>query len=58
MTKDFSYSLLQFWKVCDHTAFIKFVLAILPKSRKTVLDCQLNSFIENCLKTQLLVGFR
>ena len=33
--------------------FIKFVHAILPKSKKTITDYQLNSFLENCIKTQL-----
>ena len=40
----------------NYTDFIKFIYAILPKSRRTIIDCQLNSLLENCLKTQL-VGF-
>ena len=31
------------------TVFIKFVGAILPKSRKTILDCQLNSLLSRKL---------
>ena len=38
------------------TVSFKFVLAILPKSRRTIIDYQLNSLLENCLKPQL-VGF-
>ena len=56
MTIDFSRSLFQFWEVIKYTLFIKFIHAILPKSRKTIIDCQLNSFLEDCLKPQL-VGF-
>ena len=40
----------------NSTDFIKIVHAILPKSRRMILDYQLNSLLENCLKTQL-VGF-
>ena len=52
----FSSCLLHFLEV-NYTVFIKFVYAILPKSRRTVIDCQLNSLLGNCLKNQL-VGFR
>ena len=41
---------------CNYIAFIKFVHVVLPKTRKTIIDCRLDSFLENCLKTQLL-GF-
>ena len=40
----------------NYTVFIKFVHAILPKSRRRIVDYQLNSLLENCLNTQL-VGF-
>ena len=39
------------------TVFIKNFIANLSKSRRMIIDCQLNSLLENCLKTQL-VGFR
>ena len=35
----------------NYTFLNKFVLAILFKSRRMILDCQLNNFLENCLKT-------
>ena len=41
----------------NYNVFIKFIGDILSKSRRTIIDRQLNSFLENCLKTQL-VGFR
>jgi hypothetical protein len=41
----------------QQNTIIKFVLAILPESRRPIRDCQLiskvNSPLENCLKTQL-----
>ena len=37
----------------SYTVFIKKILANLSKSRKIITDCQLNSLLENCLKTQL-----
>jgi hypothetical protein len=37
----------------NYTVVIKFVYAILPKSRRMIIDYQLNSLLENCLKTQL-----
>jgi hypothetical protein len=56
-TIHFSRSLFQVWEVLNYIVFIKFAHVILPKIRKTIIDCQLNSrFLENCLKTQL-VGF-
>ena len=39
----------------NYTVFIKFVNAILPKSRRTIIDYQLNSLLENCLNTELVV---
>ena len=42
--------------ISDYTVSIKFVHAIWPKIRKTILDCKLNSILENCFKT-LIVGF-
>ena len=42
---------LQFREVCNYTFLIKFVLDILTKSRRMIIDGQLNSFLENCLKT-------
>ena len=41
----------------NQTVFIKFIGSILSKRRRMIIDCQLNSLLENCLKTQL-VGFR
>ena len=40
----------------NSAVFIKSIHAILPKSRRMIIDYQLNSLLENCLKTQL-VGF-
>ena len=41
----------------NYAIFIKVFVANLSKSRRMIIDCQLNSLLENCLKTQL-VGFR
>ena len=51
--------LAQIWAilVSNYTVFIKFVGAILSKSRKMIIDCRLNSLLEKCLETQL-VKFR
>ena len=43
----------QFWEVI--TQFV-FVHAILPKSRRMIIDCQLKSLLDNCLEPKL-VGF-
>ena len=43
-------------ELITYTVFIKFVHVIIPKSRRTIIVYQLNSLLENCLKTQL-VGF-
>ena len=49
---------LQIWSILgsNYTVIIKFIDAILSKSRRMIIDCQLNSLLENCLETQL-VGF-
>ena len=49
----FLSSFLQFWEV----SFMKIVIANLSKSRRMIIDCQLNSLLANCLKTKK-VGFR
>ena len=41
----------------NYTDFIKYLFANLSKTRRMIIDCQLNSLLENCLKPQL-VGFR
>ena len=53
------YLFSQIWAILGNNfiVFIKFIGAILSKSRETIIDCQLISLLENCLKTQL-VGFR
>ena len=43
------YRFEQLWE--EITVFIKFISAILCQSRKMIIDCQLNSLQENCLKT-------
>ena len=43
-----SSSLLQFWEVAT-----QFVHAILPKSRRMVINYQLNNLAENCFKTTI-----
>ena len=40
----------------NYTVSIKFIHVIWPKSKRTILDCKLNSLLENCLKTVRL-GF-
>ena len=57
-TKNLKNILAQIWTilVSNYTVFIKSVHAILPKSRRMIIDYQLNKLLENCLKTQL-VGF-
>ena len=55
-TKNLKNILAQIWTifVSNYTVFIKFYHAILPKSRRMIIDYQLNSFLENFLKTQLV----
>ena len=55
-TRNLKNILAQIWTilVSNYTVFIKFYYAILPKSRRMIIDYQLNSLLENCLKTQLV----
>ena len=57
--KKFKNIFSQIWVILgsNYTVFIKFIGSILSKSRRMIIDCQLNSLLDNCLKTQL-VGFR
>ena len=46
----------QIWAILgsNYTVFIKFIGSILSKSRRTIIEYQLNSLLENFLKTQLV----
>ena len=57
-TKNLKNIFSQIWTILgsNYKVFIKFVHAILPKSRRMIIDYQLKKLLEKCLKTQL-VGF-